>query len=126
MVHCHRHGSPGVNITWCHGSSWFTSWFVMVRRFTEMVCHGMSWFVMVHCHSSSWFVMVHCHGFVMVTHGMFHFMVSSMVRHGSNVMVSHGSSWFVMFQKMSNGSSWFNGLSSSSLIVRDVYCHGSL
>ena len=45
-----------------------------------MVCHGLSWFVMVHVmvrdvslswfhHGSSWFVMFYCHGFVMVCHG---------------------------------------------------------
>ena len=42
-----------------HGSSWFTSWFVM------FLCHG---FVMVR-HGLSWFVMFYCHGFVMVHHG---------------------------------------------------------
>ena len=98
-----------------HGSSWFTSWFVMfLCHGFVMVCHGLSWFtVMVHCHGSSWFtVMVH-HGslswFVMVhCHGLSWFI---MVRHGSLswfVMVCHGSSWFTVMVL-----SWF-------VMVRDV------
>ena len=109
----------------CHGSSWFTSWFVMfLCHCFVMVRHGsLSWFtVMVHCHGSSWFT-------VMVRHGLSWFTV--MVHHGSLswfIMVHcHGSSWFVMVH--CHGLSWFVMVhchGSLSWFTVMVHCHGSL
>ena len=89
-----------------NGSSCFT---VMVDH-DVMVCHGSSWFVMVHClwfgkqmahHGSSWFtvmvpIMVHQENFDLLrrTHSKSWFTV--MVRHGSLWFTVMVSSWFVM------------------------------
>ena len=97
-----------------------------------MVRYGsLSWFVMV-CHGLSWFIMVHCHGFIMVCHGLSWFV---MVRHGSLswfVMVRHGSSWFIMVRHGSlswfvmvhcHGSSWFTVMVRHGSL--SWFCHGS-